>query len=197
MSYAEKNTSATTTERWASHTRRSDRNREQWYGKMDSTATTQAQMTQIQPKIVSGGQTGVDRAALDFALELGTPCGGWCPRGRQAEDGRIPDRYPLDELAGGYKVRTERNVRDSDATLILIADELAGGTLLTRNFCRKHGKPHIVVKLTSSNALGRTRRWIDTTEIEVLNVAGPRESSEPGIYENTNAFLRSLFNRGR
>ncbi len=154
-------------------------------------------MTHLQPKIVSGGQTGVDRAALDFALHHGISCGGWCPKDRLAEDGRIPDRYRLQEVNGGYSVRTERNVRDSDATLILIADELAGGTLLTRNLCRKHGKPYIVVKLTSNNALGRARQWLDATDIGVLNVAGPRESGEPGIYENTMAFLRSLFNRGR
>lgn len=143
-------------------------------------------------KIVSGGQTGVDRAALDFALEQGIPCGGWCPRNREAEDGRIPDHYPLGEVAGGYRVRTGMNVIDSDATLILIADELSGGTLLTRNLCREHGKPHLVVKLSSSNALGRAERWIEAGGFRVLNIAGPRESREPGIHENAMAFLRCL-----
>jgi len=145
------------------------------------------------PKIVSGGQTGVDRAALDFALERGIPCGGWCPKHRAAEDGRIPDRYPLQEVNGGYRVRTEKNVIDSDATLILITDKLAGGTLLTRNLCRKHGKPHLVVKLTSGNALDEASRWLRGSEITVLNVAGPRESGEPAIHENAMSFLRSLF----
>lgn len=144
-------------------------------------------------KIVSGGQTGVDRAALDFALERGIPCGGWCPRDRAADDGRIPDRYPLQEVTGGYRVRTEKNVVDSDATLILIVDKLSGGTLLTRNLCRKHGKPHLVVKLTAPGALDTARRWIVGTEISVLNVAGPRESGEPGIHENVIDLLRSLF----
>lgn len=143
-------------------------------------------------KIVSGGQTGVDRAALDFAMERGIPCGGWCPKERTAEDGRIPDHYPLQEVTGGYRVRTEKNVVDSDATLILIADKLSGGTLLTRNLCRKHRKPHLVVKLTAPGAVDSARQWLRETEIAVLNVAGPRESGEPGIHENTVAFLRSL-----
>jgi hypothetical protein len=144
-------------------------------------------------KIVSGGQTGVDRAALDFALERCFPCGGWCPEDREAEDGRIPDRYPLEEVTGGYRVRTEKNVIDSDATLIIIIDKLSGGTLLTRNLCRKRGRPYVVVKLESADAVETARRLLRNPGIFVLNVAGPRESGEPGIYDRTLGFLRSAF----
>src|SRR5947209_12411896 len=97
-------------------------------------------------KIVSGGQTGVDRAALDVALELGLPCGGWCPKGRLAEDGVVPDRYPLDEApTASYPERTRLNVRDSDATLVLSWGAPQGGTLLTVRACQGQGKPHLVL----------------------------------------------------
>lgn len=90
-------------------------------------------------KIISGGQTGVDRAALDAALQLGIPCGGWCPKGRKAKDGPIPDRYPLKETeSGSYPVRTEMNVRDSDGTLILTWGRPTGGTALTVRLARRH-----------------------------------------------------------
>lgn len=106
-------------------------------------------------RIVSGGQTGVDRAGLDAAMEAGIPVGGWCPAGRLAEDGRIPERYPLSELdSPGYAARTERNVIQSDATLVLNIGELADGTALTAEFAREFGKPLLVVQLDVS----RTRR---------------------------------------
>src|SRR6266851_4977853 len=96
-------------------------------------------------KIISGGQTGVDRAALDVALELGIPCGGWCPKGRRAEDGRIPKRYPLVETpTPAYPVRTEWNVRDSDGTLVLARGQASGGTALTIEFATDYGKPCLV-----------------------------------------------------
>jgi Circularly permutated YpsA SLOG family len=99
-------------------------------------------------RIVSGGQTGVDRAALDVALELGLECGGWCPRGRRAEDGEIPARYPLRETrSAGYPVRTERNVRDSDATLVLHEGRLGRGTALTAGCARRLGRPLLEVDL--------------------------------------------------
>src|SRR5262245_54833883 len=89
-------------------------------------------MQAVFTKIISGGQSGVDRAALDVALELGIPCGGWCPKGRRAEDGPLPDRYPLDETQTSfYPERTRRNVRDSDGTLILADGAAKGGTALT------------------------------------------------------------------
>ena len=100
-------------------------------------------------RILSGGQTGVDRAALDVALELGLPCGGWCPKGRRAEDGPIPSHYPLTETPwDGYPQRTEWNVRDSDGTLILTEGEPDRGTALTRELAARHGKPCLVLDLT-------------------------------------------------
>lgn len=101
-------------------------------------------------KIVSGGQTGVDRAALDTALELGLPCGGRCPRGRKAEDGPIPARYPLTETSSAeYAQRTEWNVRDSDGTLVLTRGQPTGGTALTIELAERLGKPYLVVDLES------------------------------------------------
>ena len=97
-------------------------------------------------RIVSGGQTGADRAALDAALAAGVPCGGWCPAGRRAEDGVIPARYPLVELAGGgYPARTRRNVVDSDGTVVMAYGPPTGGTRLTVDLCRQVGRPYLVV----------------------------------------------------
>src|SRR5215510_8956312 len=96
-------------------------------------------------RIVSGGQTGVDRGALEAALDQDFPCGGWCPQGRMAEDGIIPERYPLAELAGGYEERTLRNVLDSDGTAILHAGPLEGGTLHTMRRCQEHRRPCKVI----------------------------------------------------
>jgi hypothetical protein len=149
-------------------------------------------------KLVSGGQSGVDRAALDTALGLGVPCGGWCPRGRRAEDGPIPARYPLTETpSSDYGERTRRNVRDSDATLILTWGEPAGGTLLTLDECRKAGKPCLVVDLgggTDPAEAGREARpWVAANVAGgVLNVAGPRASEQPAAYDVAGAFLRAL-----
>ncbi|MEX0703524.1 MAG: putative molybdenum carrier protein [Planctomycetales bacterium] len=146
--------------------------------------------------IMSGGQTGVDRAALDVALAAGIPCGGWCPRGRRAEDGRIPDRYPLDETPHtAYAQRTEWNVRDSDGTLILARGKLRGGTSLTAGLARSAGKPVLVVDLDFEPDFGSVRDWIRVNEIEVLNIAGPRESQSPGIADRTSAFLAELFRK--
>src|SRR5215472_13690466 len=132
-------------------------------------------------KIVSGGQTGVDRAALDMALELGLPCGGWCPRGRRAEDGPIPDRYPLTETPwDGYPQRTEWNVRDSDGTLILTHGEPDRGTALTVELANRYGRPHLVIALGESPNEEEVRAWARAHQVGVVNVAGPRESSCPG-----------------
>jgi Circularly permutated YpsA SLOG family len=144
-------------------------------------------------KIVSGGQTGVDRAALDVALELGIPCGGWCPQGRRAEDGVIPARYPLSETPWwGYPQRTEWNVRDSDGTLILTEGQPDRGTTLTRELAAAHRKPHLVVDLSAGADAASVRAWATAGRVGVLNVAGPRESSRPGIHDRAVAFLRAL-----
>ena len=131
-------------------------------------------------RIVSGGQTGVDRGALDAALAAGFPCGGWCPADRAAEDGPIPARYPLQELAGaGYLQRTRKNVEDSDGTLIITFGAPSGGTLRTIEFCQRLHKPHLVVdasKTSKSEAAVEIARFIDEHGIKVLNVAGPRLS---------------------
>jgi len=144
-------------------------------------------------KIVSGGQTGVDRGALDAAIELGIPHGGWCPRGRLAEDGRIPGRYRLSETdSPEYPVRTERNVLDSDATLILYCGRLSGGTELTLRLAEKHEKPCLVVDLDDPPDFDAARRWLAETGPGTLNVAGPRESQSPGIAARAIQFLNEL-----
>ena len=144
-------------------------------------------------KIVSGGQTGVDRAALDVALELGIPCGGWCPKGRLAEDGAIAPRYPLAETPlADYRQRTAWNVRDSDATLILNLGELAGGTGFTKAEARRLGKPCRVIDLDDGLALEQALEWLAQNTPEILNVAGPRESGRPGIHAAAATLLRRL-----
>jgi hypothetical protein len=146
-------------------------------------------------QIVSGGQTGVDRAALDVALELGIACGGWCPKGRLAEDGPIPERYPLRETRSTrYARRTLCNVRDSDATLIVAHEPLGGGTAYTERCVRELERPLLVVApdATDAASLARVRRWLIENEVEVLNVAGPRESGAPGTHERACSFLRLL-----
>lgn len=133
-------------------------------------------------RIISGGQTGVDRAALDVAIQLGIPHGGRCPRGRLAEDGRIPGRYRLAEMpTRAYAARTEQNVRDADATLILSPPPLSGGTLLTSRIADRLGKPRLILDPYAPDAAGHLRRWLEAEPIAVLNVAGPRESQQPGI----------------
>jgi hypothetical protein len=144
-------------------------------------------------KIVSGGQTGVDRAALDVALELGTPCGGWCPKGRKAEDGVIDAHYPLQETESAeYSVRTEMNVKDSDATLILNQGPLTEGTAHTLELAKIYNKPYWVVDLSNDKDPEMVKRWIKALRIKVLNVAGPRESKEQGIYHSAIEFLRRM-----
>lgn len=147
-------------------------------------------------KIVSGGQTGVDRAALDVALALGLPCGGWVPRGRRAEDGRLPARYPMRETASaGYPQRTRLNVRDADATLVLARGDPAGGTAFTIACAEQAGRPWILVDLSAPDLephVAAVRDWLRDHDVRVLNVAGPRESSSPGIGAEAAAFLRAV-----
>ena len=144
-------------------------------------------------KIVSGGQTGVDRAALDVALELGIPCGGWCPNGRRSEDGVIPERYPLKETSSSsYSVRTEMNVRDSDGTLILTWGPPTGGTATTLKLAKKLKKPHLVVDLSKREEPNIVKELSQQNSIRILNVAGPRESKAPGIHGRAVEFLREM-----
>ncbi|MCH8043271.1 MAG: putative molybdenum carrier protein [Planctomycetes bacterium] len=156
-------------------------------------------------KIVSGGQSGVDRGALDAAIAAGFPHGGWCPRGRLAEDGPIDRRYQLTETESAqYAVRTERNVLDSDATLILSAGVLSGGTLLTQQLAQQHDKPLLVVDLTvkldGPLDVQEARQFVSIHDVCVLNVAGPRESGSPGISARAAQFvtrlLAALFGEG-
>jgi hypothetical protein len=145
-------------------------------------------------KVVSGGQTGVDRAALDVALGLGIPCGGWCPHGRRAEDGELDARYPLVETpSDDYAERTEWNVRDSDGTLVLTRGRPSGGTAFTIAVARRLRRPLLVLDLADDPAPARAARWLEQTEIGVLNVAGPRESQRPGIGREASVFLERLF----
>lgn len=144
-------------------------------------------------RIVSGGQTGVDRAALDLALELGLPCGGWMPAGRLAEDGPLDNRYPLRESPSHrYAERTLWNVRDSDATLILTRGAPTGGTALTLKFAKRLGRPYLVVDLLEAPSGKSVKDWLTERQVAILNVAGPRESTSPGIYDQTSAWLRHL-----
>ena len=144
-------------------------------------------------KIISGGQTGVDRAALDSAIALRIPHGGWCPAGRKAEDGRLDDRYRLVELdSNEYADRTRKNVEDSDGTLVLNRGVLEGGTALTVTFAGNAGRPVMVVDLDNPPQQQEIRNWLTANDIKRCNVAGPRESKQPGIYRQAYAYLYSL-----
>jgi hypothetical protein len=145
-------------------------------------------------KIISGGQTGTDRAALDFALTNHLDCGGWCPRGRIAEDGRIDEKYPLQETKSTiYAERTRLNVEDSDGTLILFSGEVSGGTKYTLDHAKLRKKPVMLVNVHDEASFRNVRSWINENNIIVLNIAGPRESTVPGIYNLALAYLKRLF----
>lgn len=143
-------------------------------------------------RIISGGQTGVDRAALDAAVELGIPHGGWCPRGRMSEDGRIPQKYHLEETESpDYAVRTRLNVRDADGTLILYREPLEGGTALTWQLAVEMEKPVLLIELGFPPVFEAFRLWLRDNSIRTLNIAGPRESQRPGITKETKSLLVS------
>jgi hypothetical protein len=148
-------------------------------------------------KVISGGQTGVDRAGLDAALLAGIPIGGYCPKGRRAEDGSIPERYPMIELDSPESYyRTEKNVLESDGTLVLNKGEISEGTKLTLEFAVKYGKPRLVIQLddASTTSPADLIRWLDGQYINVLNIAGPRESKLPqGIYSDAFSYLTEVF----
>jgi hypothetical protein len=140
-------------------------------------------------KIISGGQTGVDRAALDVALKHGIECGGWCPTGRLDEFGRIPALYPVQELeAGGFGERTLQNVKDSDGTLIIYPGKLGGGTEQTIRFCVKLQRPHELIdasKFSAEDAAKLIAGFVRNHKMDILNVAGPRQSEWPEGYDYT------------
>ena len=147
-------------------------------------------------KIISGGQTGVDRAGLDFAIENRIPHGGYCPKGRISEDGKISGSYNLIETAtSNYKERTEKNLIESDGTLIINKGKLSGGTLLTANLCKKHKKPLFIVDLDSitEEIKEKFKFWIKDNNIEILNIAGPRESKSQ-LYLQAKEYLGILLN---
>lgn len=147
-------------------------------------------------KIISGGQTGVDRGALIAAIELGIEHGGYCPRGRLAEDGPIDDRFQLTETESStYHVRTEKNVLESCGTLIIHRGPVVGGTALTEKFAQRHQKPCLKIDLSAPQPPVRVeiiRAWLRKHRIEVLNIAGPHESSQPGIEEETRHLMHDL-----
>jgi hypothetical protein len=149
-------------------------------------------------KIVSGGQTGVDRGALDAALAVGFACGGWCPD-RGAEDGRIPDRYPMRLLmGGGLRQATLQNVLDSDGTAILFRESFSGGTLYTHDVCRRERRPYIVLdatRISKAGAAAAIVRFVEEHEIKVLNVAGPRMSKWAEGYDFALAVVGDLIGR--
>lgn len=147
--------------------------------------------------VISGGQTGVDRAALDAALEARTDIDGWCPQGRITEEGRLPERYTLKETPSSrYPERTEWNVRDSDGTLILTYGRLLGGTALTAKFVTRHHKPSLRINLADPaerrQAASRILRWMLESEISRLNIAGPRASTSPEAYSHTKRIVSRL-----
>jgi len=144
-------------------------------------------------RIVSGGQTGVDRAALDIALDRHLAAGGWCPQGRRAEDGPLDSRYPLQETPSPEpEQRTEWNVRDSDGTLILFHDRISGGTALTASFAERHQRPCLMVNLQGNSGVETALGWLTEHGIRVLNIAGPRASEAPSIYEQARRYLNRL-----
>jgi hypothetical protein len=150
----------------------------------------------IQLKIISGGQTGVDRGALDAAMMAGSAHGGWCPRGRRAEDGVIPPQYQLTETPDDqYGQRTAWNIRDADATLVLIesSNDVRGGTLLTFRECRRQGKPRYAARLsTCRDSPEVVARELRRRRVTTLNIAGPRESKRPGIQDTARRFVLAM-----
>lgn len=149
---------------------------------------------------MSGAQTGVDRAALDVALALGLPIAGWVPRGRKAEDGVVPRQYDaLREChSGNYAVRTRLNVRDADATLIFTSGAPHGGTRLTMRIAAAMSKPLLIIDALYHDEAESARRvasWLDSLPIARLNIAGPRASQLPTLYDYTRAVLERALTR--
>jgi hypothetical protein len=149
-------------------------------------------------KIISGGQTGVDRAVLDVALKHGIESGGWCPTGRLDEFGRIPDRYPVRELeSGGFTERTLQNVKDSDGTVIVYPGKLSGGTEQTVRFCVEQRRPFKLINssnVSTEKAAQLIADFVRANTIDVLNVAGPRQSEWAKGYDYTTSMLEAFVN---
>ena len=139
-------------------------------------------------KIISGGQTGADQSALDAAIKWNIPHGGWVPKGRLTEAGRLPDKYQVQEMpTDSYHARTEQNVLDSDGTLIISHGPLGDGSKQTKDMALKHNKPCLHIDLNeidASKAAVQVHEWITKSRIEILNVAGPRSSNDPSIYQS-------------
>jgi hypothetical protein len=148
-------------------------------------------------KVISGGQTGADQAALDIAIKLDIPHGGWVPKGRLTEDGPLPEKYGMQETgSANYPERTERNVADSDGTLIFSHGELSGGSRLTQELAGKHGRPCLHINLNTISAFHAAQKiksWTIENHIEVLNVAGSRASGDPDIYQAVVDILEAFF----
>ena len=151
-------------------------------------------------KIISGGQTGIDRAALDVALKHGIECGGWCPAGRLDEFGRIPDKYPVRELEhGSFAERTLQNAKDSNGTIVIFREELRGGTEYTVACCKQLERPYRLIdaaEIPSDQAAAQIAEFVRAHKIDILNVAGPRESEWPGgygyVFQALELFLRNF-----
>ena len=147
-------------------------------------------------KIISGGQTGADRAALDFAIKHNLPYGGWVPKGRKTEDGTLSEKYHLQEMATGqYSKRTEKNILDSDGTLIVSHGLLTGGSALTRELAKQHRKSwiHVDMKATSYPEAARMiREWVRRNGVKAMNVAGARGSKDPKIYQAVIELLKAM-----
>jgi len=148
-------------------------------------------------KIISGGQTGADRAAIDLAIKLSIPHGGWIPRGRKTESGPLPLKYLLKEMETfDYPSRTKQNILDSHGTIILSRGRLSGGSALTMSQAKKAGKPHCHIDLLNSDSFEAAvilHSFIMENQIEILNVAGPRASHDPGIYFDVKTILEAVF----
>jgi hypothetical protein len=148
-------------------------------------------------KVISGGQTGVDRAALDAAIALGIPYGGWLPKGRRTEEGPLPLNYQLQEMDSvTYKDRTIQNVMDSDGTLLIARGALTGGSAVTLHATKAYQKPCLLINLNNTPiflAATRIVDWLLKYNIKVLNVAGPRASKAPTIYTETRKIIESVY----
>ena len=145
-------------------------------------------------KIISGGQTGADRAGLDVAIEKGIPHGGWIPKGRKTEDGTLPNKYNLSEMTStSYPKRTEKNILDSDGTLIISHGKITGGSSLTIKLSKQHEKPWIHLDMndiSTKEASKQLTRWIKGHQIQILNVAGPRATKDPTIHTKASEVLK-------